>query len=67
MIKTLFIAAIACVLIGFAYTNAYTSRKKELGTMDTKCNNYYIYATALMFFAKTLCLIVLGMLVFKLA
>ena len=66
MIRYLFITAVACLLIGFAYTNAYTMRKKDLnGTMDDKCNTYFINATALMFVAKTLCLVILGMVVFK--
>ena len=64
MVKFLFICAVACVLLGLGYTKAYTDRKKI--EFDKKCNDYFVYASALLFFGKTLCLIVLGMVVFKL-
>lgn len=63
MIKYLFITAICFLIIGFYFMVAYTDKKKV--QMNDNCNSYYILSVFFRFLGKVLCLVVLGLIIFK--
>ncbi len=65
MMKFLFIAAVACFLLGIGYSNAYQERKKI--AYDDKCNNYYVWSTSCTVVGIVLIIVVVGMLVFHMS